>query len=139
MRERHLRGCLGSYPDREEFLVERVLVWVMIPNQDLRRELIQRADQRFEEIWSALPKVQMEAQRESRTIIPKFWERHDAAGTSDEQFIVYGIWIEPDGSAQYRVAANYDFENAGRNLPELPENHSIMVSRDSKGVLSASE
>jgi hypothetical protein len=129
-------NALGSYPDREEFQVERVIVWVKTPSHGSRATWLERANLILGEVWQAIPAAVSAAQQASRTLIPEFWEAHDQAGTAAEQLAVRGIWIDPaSGSADYEVARNPDFDREG--LPEFPDDLSIIVSRDPSGALLA--
>jgi hypothetical protein len=133
----HHSNALGSYPNREEFQIGQVIVWVMIPAHGRRDAWLERGDRLLDEVWEAIPAVLSAAQRESRTLIPEFWEAHDKAGTAGEQLTMLGIWIDPTtGSADYEVGCNHGFEST-IGLPELPDGHSIAVSRDSGGGLLA--
>lgn len=131
----YLTNALGSYPDREEFQVGRVIVWVRIPSHAGRSMWLERADQLFEEVWQAVPEVLSAAERESRALIPEFWKAHDEAGTAGEHLAVRGIWIDPaTGVADYEVGCNHDSENPS-GLSELPDGYSILVSRSAGGDL----
>jgi hypothetical protein len=133
----HLSNAIGSYPDREEFQVERIIVWVAISALGDRASWLRRADLMFEEIWRAIPAVVRVAQQASRAEIPEFWIAHDETGTADKQLAVRWLWIDSaSGSTDYDVGPNYDFtarQSAG--LPEFPDDHSIMVSRQPDGEL----
>jgi hypothetical protein len=128
---------LGSYPDREEFQVERVIVWVKIPSRGSRAAWLERADQIFEDVWQAIPAAVAAAQQESRARIPEFWRAHEEAGTVGEPMSVLGIWIDPTtGSADYEVGRNHDRVHEGpTHLPDLPDGYSIVVSRAPNGGL----
>jgi hypothetical protein len=134
---RHLSNALGSYSDREEFQVDRVIVWVQLPTHGCRADWLQRADQFFESIWAAIPEVLSVAEQKSREMVAEFWKAHDEAEMPGQKLAVRGIWIDPmTGSADYDVGCNYEFNGPG-GLPELPESHTITVSRDPCGnVLS---
>src|SRR5438094_108780 len=137
MTQRHLSNALGSYSDREEFQIGRVIVWVRIPGHGSRDTWLQRADLLIEDIWRAIPTVLSAAQQESRALIPEFWKLHDEAGTADEQLTVWGIWIDLiANSTDFHVGGNHDF-NCPIGLPELPDGHCIMVSRDLSGTVAA--
>jgi hypothetical protein len=94
---------LGSYPDREEFQVGRVIVWVTIPPDGNRAAWVEQANPLFENVWQAIPAVVAHAQQVSRTRLPEFWKQYDDAGTADEPLTVSGIWLNPaSGSADYK-------------------------------------
>jgi hypothetical protein len=136
---RRLSNALGSYSDREEYQVDRVIVWVQLPPHGCRGDWLQRADQFFESIWAAIPEVLSAAEQRSREMVPGFWKAHDEAGTPGQKLAVLGIWIDPmTGSADYDVGFNYEF-NGPSELPELPDRHTIMVSRDPCGRLLSRE
>lgn len=136
---RHLFNALGSYSDREEYQVDRVIVWVQLPPHGCRSDWLQRADQFFETIWAAIPEVLSAAEQRSREMVPEFWKAHDEAVTPAQKLVVLGIWINPmTGSADYDVGCNYEFI-VPSGLPELPDSHSIMVSRDPCGSLLSHE
>jgi len=73
-------------------------------------------------------------------MVPDFFlKAHDEAGTPGQKLAVLGIWIDPmTGSADYDVGFNYEF-NGPSELPELPDSHTIMVSRDHCGRLLSHE
>jgi hypothetical protein len=132
-----LSDPLGSYPDREEFQIERVIVWVQIPSHGSRIHWVNRANQLIEGIWRAIPSVVEAAQQESRKLLPDFWKAHTQAGTASEQLTVHGIWIDPvNATAGYDVGENFD-RRILPDSPELPDMYSIMVNRDSAGNLLA--
>jgi hypothetical protein len=132
-------NTLGSYPDREEFQVERVIVWVEVPPHGIRDTWLERADRMFDEVWQAVPAVVAAAQQESRALFPEYWEARDRSGAAGERLAVRGIWIDPaDGSAEYDVAANSDSApDDSTPPPALPADHSISVSRRPDGSLHA--
>jgi hypothetical protein len=139
MVHRLLVNRLGSYSDREEFQVEQVIVWVMLPHDGDRGKWLQRAEQLFGDIWQATRAVVSAAEKKSRNLIPQFWKVHDEAATSDLQLAVWGIWIYPKSeSADYEVGCNPQF-NGPSSLPELPDGHTIMVSRDRDGRVACRE
>jgi len=132
-------NAIGSYPDREEFQVGRVIVWVEIPPHGSRATWLERADRMFGEVWRAIPAVVSAAQRESRALIPEYWKAHDEAGSTGERLAAWGIWIDPlGGTATYEVGRNWDFDPKDpTRLPELPDGHCITVSRDPGSELMA--
>jgi hypothetical protein len=106
----------------------------MIPPNGSRVAWVEQANPLFEKAWQATPAVLALAQQVSRTRLPEFWKQYDEAGTADEPLTVSGIWLDPaSGSADYEVNRNHDFDCDG--LPELPDEHSIMISRDADGRL----
>lgn len=133
----HPPNTLGSYPDREEFQVERVIVWVEVSSHGSRAAWLEQADRMFEGVWRAIPAVVAAAQQASRSAIPEFWKAFDETGAAGAVLAVRGIWIDPvSGSADYEVAPNPDFPlGASGTVPEMPEGHSIVVSRQSDGNL----
>ncbi|SRR5579885_3157947 len=132
----HDSNKLGSFPDREEFQVGQVIVWVKIPPHGNRATWLERANSIFEQVWPSIPAVISAAELVSRTLVPEFWKAYDQAGAADNPLSVQGIWIDSaSGSADYEVSRNHDFDRA--SLPELPDDHSIMVSRDPNGGVRA--
>lgn len=125
---------LGSSGGWDEFQIERTIVW-------MKKSNLKQTDTPFEDVWAAAPKVLLLAQLRSRVLNPDFWKAHDDADTSDMQLIVRGIWFDPvTGSATYEVGRNFGFvcENPIQ-LPELPDNHSIILTRDRGGNIAAAE
>jgi hypothetical protein len=137
MAQQHLSNPIGSYPDREEFQVGRVIVWVELPSHGSRAAWLKQANLIFEGVWRDVPTVVSAAQQASRALIPEFWKGHDEAGTASEQLVVWGIWIDSaEGSADYEVGRNHGFSRKNwTHLPELPDDYSIVVSRDPHGGL----
>ena len=133
----YLSGPLGSYPDREEFQVDRTIINVMLPAHGDRRAWLARADELFEDVWRAVPLVILAAQQNSRVTLQEFWKAHDEAGTSSEQLAVWGIWIDPEtGAADYHVGCNHVFmDHAPAALPGLPDDYTISVHRNPTGHL----
>jgi hypothetical protein len=129
MRSLSSSSLLGSYSDREEHQVDRVIVWVMRPLPDSPV----RANWIFNDLWEAISAVVSVAELKSREQIPWYWDAHDKAGTSSNRLTVYGIWINPDGSATYEVGSNY--KEYSSPPPELPDDYSLMISRSPDGIL----
>jgi hypothetical protein len=96
----------------------------------------------FYDLWRAIPAVISAAERKSREELPGYWEAHDKVGTSSDRLMIYGIWFDPanNGSADYEVGAN--FVSTGQvfdQLPELPDDYSIMIYRAPGGILLVQE
>lgn len=131
----YLSGPLTSYADRDEFQIDRVLVWVKYPANGNRSAALLRANELFPEIWQAIPEVVPFAQAQSRAVIPEFWRAHDESGVPGARLAVWGITIDPATElAVYDVFWNHDFK-CPAGLPELPDGHSVDVSRDREGRL----
>ncbi|MBC3919012.1 hypothetical protein H8L32_16090 [Undibacterium sp. CY18W] len=79
-----LSGPLGSYPDRDEFQIARMLVWVYYLDGDERALQLSKANGIFPAIQADIPKVEVMASR-----------------VSGENTKVIGISIKPDGSTIY--------------------------------------
>ena len=131
-----LSAHLASYPDREEFQIDRVIVWVRVSAEIGSAASVSRAESVLGQVWEAIPQVLVAAQDASRQHLPQMWQAYDAAGVADQQLAVYGIWIDPlAASADYDVAWNYDKVNP-EGLPKLPDDHRIAVTRDAAGTLT---
>lgn len=131
---------LASYPDRVEFQIGRTIVWVWV-SQALggAAASVRRAESILGTVWDAIPQVLAVAQDASRRRLPEEWQAYDAANVADRQLLVYGIWIDPvAASAEYDVGLNHENTNSD-GLPELPNDHSIQVSRDASGTVTADE
>jgi hypothetical protein len=138
MAQQYLSNPIGSYSDRKEFQVGRVIVWVEIPSHGSRAAWLKQANLIFESVWRDVPAAVSAAHQVSRSPILESWNAHDEAGTASDQLSVWGIWIDPtSGSADYEVGLNHDFSCGGStNLPEPPDDYSVIVSRDPHGGMS---
>ena len=123
MSRKHLIHALGSYHDREEFQVGRVVVWVLIPTGDCREEWLEQGDRLFELVSHELAAVMSAAERESRILHPEFWRARDDSESPSEALAIFGIWLYPDTGA-----ADFDIE-----MPEMPDNLPIIVTRERSG------
>ena len=132
-------GALGSYEDREEYQVERTIVWVMIPEGSSRSACLDQGDMLFSPVWSGIPDVLTLARQSSRQASPEFWCVHDLTQPAEDVLAVWGIWLDPDtGGASYQVGINYEFSFKHPELPEFPEEEQIMVERSADGRLTLS-
>jgi hypothetical protein len=99
---------------------------------------LEQANAILDDLWGAIPDVLRIARQESRKEIPEFWKAQDKAGTADQQLAVRGIWINASqGSATYDVGCNYDYCGGATPLPELADDYSVLVERNSEGALEA--
>lgn len=99
-------NTLGTYPDREEFQVDRVIVWVEIPSYGSRATWLKRADRSFEGLWRTIPAVALVAEQESRALIPVDWKAHDEAGQTLERLSVWASGlIRPVARQTMRLVA----------------------------------
>jgi hypothetical protein len=137
MNRLHDSNRLGSYLDREEFQIERVIVWVDIPPHGNRTGWLERADRVFDEIWRAIPDVVSAARLGPGAQVADPGKTHDEAGVSSERLAVRGIWIDPvNGSAQYEVGAECGYDGGDAiEPPGRPDGRSVMVHRDPGGEL----
>lgn len=120
-----LASPLGSFPEREEFQVERTIVHVEIPPQTSRSSSIHQANLLFGDIWSAIPDVLLVAARQ----LPSSTTRG-----LHECLAIRGIWIRPDtGAATYDVAENLQYL---AEMSDLPYDFSVIVVRSPDGQLS---
>ena len=110
-----------------------------IPPYGSRAIWLERANGFFEEVRRAVPQVVSAAEQKSRAQLPEYWRAQDEAGQVGERLSVRGIWIDPTiGSADYVVGCNYAFiREDSIHVPELPDGHCILVSRDRNGGLLA--
>jgi len=132
-------GALGSYDDREEYQVDRTIIWVMLPEGGSRAAWLEQGDTLFGPIWSAIPEVLALARQTSREAVPEFWQVHDLTQTAEDVLAVWGIWLDPDtGSASYQVGNNFELSFKQPELPEFPEDADIMVERSADGSLTLS-
>ena len=87
---KHFSGPLGSYPDRDEFQIGSILVWVIRSSGGSSDEehsaCLCRADKIFPALESDIVKVE---------------ELAKVSVGSSTPATVIGITIEPDGSASY--------------------------------------
>ncbi|WP_445769493.1 hypothetical protein [Rheinheimera sp.] len=84
--KKRLSDPLGSYSDRDEFQIGRMLVWVIYPSDEDRSACLYRAEKIFSVLESDIVKVE---------------ERVTVSAGSSTPATVIGITIEPDGSASY--------------------------------------
>ncbi|MFZ6778140.1 hypothetical protein ACO0LD_15015 [Undibacterium sp. Ji83W] len=91
-----LSGPLGSYPDRDEFQIGRMLVWVYYLEGDDRLLRLSKANAIFPALLAEISKVEVMAS--------KF------AGNNLYLQII-GISIKPDGIAKYTCRHEDDDEN----------------------------
>jgi len=132
-------GALGSYEDREEYQVERTIVWIMIPEGLSRSACLSEGDRLFGPVWNRIPDVLMLARQASRQANPEFWRVHDLTQTAEAVLAVWGIWLDPDtGGASYQVGNSYEFSSEHPERPEVPEEEQVMVERSADGRLTLS-
>src|SRR4051794_28137798 len=106
---RHLTDAIGSYPDRDEFQVGRVIVSVTTPADDSRAAWLARANELFEHVWEAVPDVLAFARRHSQPASNADGPADRAADVTSETLAVRGIWIHPGtGTADYDVERHPD-------------------------------
>ncbi|HZZ81025.1 MAG TPA: hypothetical protein VFE62_21165 [Gemmataceae bacterium] len=131
----YLTGPIGSYPDREEFQVDRVIVWVKIPTANDYVDWLDRADDQFPTIWQARFKVMLVAESALRSMFPKVWESHDTTKSTQDLVMLRGIWIDPrTGTADYDVWCPDALENWDEQGEEPSD--FVIVTRDPKGALT---
>ena len=138
MKKLELSGPLGSYEDKEEFQVDRTLVWVEISSRSERQASIDKANELLPAIWDSNGLIISVAEQALRKINPAFWSSHDSAGTTKELLSIWGITINPDtGLANYHVGCNFDFEaDEHLKLPHLNEEISVYINRCITGETS---
>jgi hypothetical protein len=138
MKRLHASTKLGSYSDREEFQVERVIVWVNIPPHGDRTIWLERADRIFGEVWRAIPDVVSVARLGLSAPEGDLGRSHDEMEVASERLAVMGIWIDPiNGSAEYEVGADYGCDGVDLVDPSgIEDSLSVMVYRDPDGELT---
>lgn len=93
-----LIGPLGSYPDRDEFQIGRMLVWVYYLEGEDRILRLSKANAIFPTLLAEIPKVEVMAGK--------------VAG-NDLYLQIIGISIKPDGSARYSCRHDDDRDIIG--------------------------
>ena len=83
---KRLSGPLGSYPDRDEFQIGAMLIWVKYPSNKDRLSCLHRAEEILPDLESDVAKVEELATARAGCTVPA---------------TVIGITIEADGSAAY--------------------------------------
>lgn len=128
---------LGSYADRDEYQIGRMLVWVEFGSPSRKQAATELACEQFSSVWAAIPSAVARALQHSQGQLPEFWEAHEAAGSSEEVLCVWGIWMQPfSGTATYHVSTNHEFFwGRGKDLPEFPEEGAVMICRSPEGDL----
>lgn len=109
---KRLSGPLTAYPDRDEFQIGRMLVWVRYPIGQDRSACLTRAEELLPSLELDISKAAELATREKGSTVPA---------------TVAGIMIEADGSASYDCTF-FDGEHEGDFLT---------VHRDSAGGLTS--
>jgi hypothetical protein len=147
-------SLLGRYPVRDgyvtlEFQIGIRLIWVKCRPDQVERECLSRAEEIYRAVNADIPSVIELAEETSRALIPSFWEVHDKSKITGSRLDVWGVTLNPeDGSASYEVSRNHDFdfdvsifepddvlEEQPLQLPDVPENHFVIVDRNSSGLL----
>ena len=101
---------LGAYDDRDEYQIDRMLVWVIFGTPCRRQLATELACALFPAVWDAIPQTVKLAQIHSREKHPEFWRSRDATGTADDALHVWGIWLDPfEGKATYDISENLDW------------------------------
>jgi hypothetical protein len=131
-----LDSPLGSYPDREEYQVDRVLVNIEIPSHGARQAWLEVGKTLFPDAWLAIPRVIEAAEHAAREEQATLWQQLDQGATGVGPLAVYDVWINPvTGGGTYRVGSNWDFPFP--QSVEFPEDYFILVERDAAGGLRA--
>lgn len=87
---------LSTYPDRDEFQMGRMLVWVFYLDREDRLSRLSMANSIFPALLAEIPKVEVMASK--------------LAGNG-QYLQVIGISIKPDGSTRYSCRHEDDDEN----------------------------
>jgi hypothetical protein len=126
-----LSGALGSFPDREEFQVDRTIVNVVISPENNRHYWINLANKIFDSTWNSIPEVLAIVEQQSRIESPYLWQAPEDQSTLFGRVYVLDIWLYPQaGIAEYHVSENEDY------IEELNvEGLTYMVKRDLSGKL----
>jgi hypothetical protein len=129
--QNRLFGALGSFPDQEEFQVDRTIVNVVISPDNNRQYWINQANKIFDSIWNSIPEVLAVVEKQSRIESPYLWLSPEVQSVLSGRVCVFGIWLDPKtGIAEYHVEENEDYIEY-LNV----EGRSYMVKRELSGKL----
>ncbi|MCS3802838.1 hypothetical protein HNO92_000488 [Chromobacterium alkanivorans] len=128
-----------------EYQFGQRLVYVQHPKGISHPPYIAKAQETIVETWEDIPNAVHFAENISRSLIPGFWEAHDASLISGPRFDVYSIHYELDNPhPSYVVGVSHDFEFSyvtytdddlwkenpiTMELPEPPDNFFLSVRR----------
>lgn len=129
---------LGSYDDRDEYQIDRTLVWVCFSSPLTRDADTAEAFRQLPSILQAIPEVIEKAVALLREQSPDFWRPHDLAGTCLDLVSVWGIWVYPPCCrASYQVSENHCFDPPkGAMLPAFNDEPVVYISRSGDGIVT---
>ena len=120
---------LGYFDDRDEYQIDKTIVWIHVPDRGIRSDWIEQGKAAFWEAWKHCGEILMIAESYSRKANPEFWTAYPPDSGKKSPLQIRGLSVRPDSKLlMWDIWDNYELaDSCGLKPPADDDDFHICI------------